>query len=132
MARCSRSVTPSGHRPCSSGWPRTLTGTGTCGSTTGTRGEQGTDETFARGQAQRYEAWHHQIRHLTERGVAEGEFTCDDLDGVTVRFAALADGLALQHLRQTPADDGGRPPASEPSHRDGTRAKAPAPGASCV
>ncbi|MFD5470852.1 TetR/AcrR family transcriptional regulator [Streptomyces sp. NPDC127105] len=65
-------------------------------------GEQGADETFARGQAQRYEAWHHQIRHLIERGVAEGEFTCGDLDGVTVRFAALADGLALQHLRQTP------------------------------
>ncbi|MFF7900192.1 TetR/AcrR family transcriptional regulator [Streptomyces sp. NPDC007920] len=65
-------------------------------------GEQGADETFARGQAQRYEAWHHQIRHLIERGVTEGEFTCDDLDGVTVRFAALADGLALQHLRQTP------------------------------
>ncbi|MFE4422729.1 TetR family transcriptional regulator C-terminal domain-containing protein [Streptomyces sp. NPDC056817] len=61
------------------------------------RGGQGTDETFARGQAQRYEAW-----HLIERGVAEGEFTCDDLDGVTVRFAALADGLALQRLRQTP------------------------------
>ncbi|PJM95320.1 TetR family transcriptional regulator [Streptomyces sp. CB01373] len=65
-------------------------------------GEQAADETFARGQAQRYEAWHHQIRHLIERGVAEGEFTCEDLDGVTVRFAALADGLALQHLRQTP------------------------------
>ncbi len=65
-------------------------------------GEQGGDETFARGQAQRYEAWHQQIRHLIERGVDEGEFTCEDLDGVTVRFAALADGLALQHLRQTP------------------------------
>ncbi|MFF9126619.1 TetR/AcrR family transcriptional regulator [Streptomyces sp. NPDC014889] len=65
-------------------------------------GEQGADATFARGQAQRYEAWHLQIRHLVERGVAEGEFTCDDPDGFTVRFAALADGLALQHLRQTP------------------------------
>jgi AcrR family transcriptional regulator len=65
-------------------------------------GEQGTDEGFARGQAQRYEAWHHQIRQLAGRGVGEGEFTCDDLEGFTVRFAALADGLALQRLRQTP------------------------------
>ncbi|MFB6960826.1 TetR family transcriptional regulator C-terminal domain-containing protein [Streptomyces sp. NPDC056309] len=53
-------------------------------------GEQGADETFARGQAQCYEAWRHRIRHLIERGVAEGEFTCDDLDGVTVRFAAFS------------------------------------------
>jgi AcrR family transcriptional regulator len=65
-------------------------------------GEQGMDEAFARGQAQRYEAWHRQIRQLAARGVAEGEFTCDDLEDFTVRFAALADGLALQRLRQTP------------------------------
>ncbi|MFF2653722.1 TetR family transcriptional regulator C-terminal domain-containing protein [Streptomyces sp. NPDC058045] len=65
-------------------------------------GGRGTDETFARGQAQRYTDWHRQIRQLVERGIAEGEFTCDDLDGTTARFAALADGLALQHLRQTP------------------------------
>ncbi|MFF4505262.1 TetR/AcrR family transcriptional regulator [Streptomyces sp. NPDC001401] len=65
-------------------------------------GEQGTDEAFARGQAQRYEAWHRQIRELAERGVADGEFDSDDLDGFTVRFAALADGLALQRLRQAP------------------------------
>lgn len=61
-----------------------------------------TDEAFARGQAERYEAWHRQIRALAERGVADGEFTGDDLDGFTVRFAALADGLALQRLRQAP------------------------------
>ncbi|MEU6009706.1 TetR family transcriptional regulator C-terminal domain-containing protein [Streptomyces sp. NPDC047453] len=96
-------------------------------------GEQGADETFARGQAQRYEAWRHQIRHLIERGVAEGEFTCDDLDDVTVRFAALADGLALQHLRQTP------PLTTEDARRHLNRLietelarKPPAPGASCV
>jgi AcrR family transcriptional regulator len=65
-------------------------------------GDQVTDETFARGQAQRYEAWHREIRALVERGVADGEFTADDLDGFTVRFAALADGLALQRLRQAP------------------------------
>ncbi|WP_369031179.1 MULTISPECIES: TetR/AcrR family transcriptional regulator [Streptomyces] len=69
----------------------------------GSLGEGGvTDEAFARGQAQRYEAWHSQIRALAERAVADGEFTCDDLDGFTVRFAALADGLALQRLRQAP------------------------------
>ncbi|MFF7927899.1 TetR family transcriptional regulator C-terminal domain-containing protein [Streptomyces mirabilis] len=39
---------------------------------------------------------------MAERGVAEGEFSSDDLDGFTVRFAALADGLALQRLRQAP------------------------------
>ncbi|WP_328504447.1 TetR family transcriptional regulator [Streptomyces sp. NBC_00457] len=61
-----------------------------------------TDEAFARGQAERYEAWHRQIRALAERGVADGEFTGDDLDGFTARFAALADGLALQRLRQAP------------------------------
>jgi len=65
-------------------------------------GEQGTDETFARGQADRYTAWHKQIHALAERGQADGEFSCDDLDGFTARFAALADGLALQRLRQTP------------------------------
>ncbi|MEU9289235.1 ATP-binding cassette domain-containing protein [Streptomyces sp. NPDC048275] len=58
--------------------------------------------TFARGQAQRYDAWHTQIRELSERGVTDGEFTSDDLGGFTVRFAALADGLALQRLRQAP------------------------------
>ncbi|MGP4011635.1 TetR/AcrR family transcriptional regulator [Streptomyces sp. 4N124] len=65
-------------------------------------GDQGTDEAFARGQAERYEAWHRQIRALAERGVADGEFTGSDLDGFTARFAALADGLALQRLRQAP------------------------------
>lgn len=61
-----------------------------------------TDEAFARGQAQRYEAWHRQIRALAERGIDDGEFAGEDLDGFTVRFAALADGLALQRLRQAP------------------------------
>ncbi|MGW5656898.1 TetR/AcrR family transcriptional regulator [Streptomyces humi] len=65
-------------------------------------GEPATDEAFARGQAERYAAWHRQIRALAERGVVEGEFSGDDLDGFTVRFAALADGLALQRLRQSP------------------------------
>ncbi len=65
-------------------------------------GEQGTDEAFARGQSDRYAAWHRQIHALAERGVAEGELSCDDLDGFTARFAALADGLALQRLRQAP------------------------------
>ncbi|WP_369243977.1 TetR family transcriptional regulator C-terminal domain-containing protein [Streptomyces sp. R41] len=65
-------------------------------------GDQDPDQAFARGQAQRYEAWHTQIRELAQRGVDDGEFTCADLDGFTVRFAALADGLALQRLRQAP------------------------------
>lgn len=65
-------------------------------------GDQDPDQAFARGQAERYEAWHTQIRELAERGVAEAEFSSDDLDGFTVRFAALADGLALQRLRQAP------------------------------
>ncbi|MFD9509450.1 TetR/AcrR family transcriptional regulator [Streptomyces mirabilis] len=65
-------------------------------------GDQDPDQAFARGQAERYEAWHTQIRELAERGVAEGEFSSDDLDGFTVRFAALADGLALQRLRRAP------------------------------
>ncbi|MEU1168319.1 TetR family transcriptional regulator C-terminal domain-containing protein [Streptomyces sp. NPDC005921] len=65
-------------------------------------GEPATDEAFARGQADRYTAWHRQIRALAERGVADGEFDGADLDGFTVRFAALADGLALQRLRQSP------------------------------
>ncbi|MFD5759898.1 TetR/AcrR family transcriptional regulator [Streptomyces sp. NPDC127044] len=65
-------------------------------------GDQDPDQAFARGQAERYEAWHTQIRELAERGVAEGEFSSDDLDGFTVRFAALADGLALLRLRQAP------------------------------
>ncbi|MFD8000896.1 TetR/AcrR family transcriptional regulator [Streptomyces mirabilis] len=65
-------------------------------------GDQDPDQAFARGQAERYEAWHTQIRELAERGVAEGEFSSEDLDGFTVRFAALADGLALQRLRQAP------------------------------
>jgi AcrR family transcriptional regulator len=68
----------------------------------GNAGEAVQDETFAAGQARRYEAWHQQIRSLAARGVADGEFTCDDLDGFAVRFAALADGLALQRLRQSP------------------------------
>ncbi|MER5177242.1 TetR/AcrR family transcriptional regulator [Streptomyces sp. NPDC002896] len=65
-------------------------------------GDQEPDQAFARGQAARYEAWYSQIRALVERGVADGELVCEDLDGFTVRFAALADGLALQRLRQAP------------------------------
>ncbi|WP_152769764.1 TetR/AcrR family transcriptional regulator [Streptomyces spongiae] len=65
-------------------------------------GDQDPDQGFTRGQAQRYGTWHQQIRSLAQWGVDEGEFTCDDLDGFTVRFAALADGLALQRLRQSP------------------------------
>jgi AcrR family transcriptional regulator len=65
-------------------------------------GDQDPDQAFARGQAERYEAWHAQIRELAERGVDEGEFSSDDLGGFAVRFAALADGLALQRLRQAP------------------------------
>ncbi|MGQ4478695.1 TetR/AcrR family transcriptional regulator [Streptomyces sp. SAS_276] len=65
-------------------------------------GEQGTDEAFSGGQAHRYETWHQQIRALAQRGISDGEFASDDLDGFTVRFAALADGLALQRLRQAP------------------------------
>lgn len=65
-------------------------------------GEQGTDEAFSGGQAHRYETWHQQIRALAQRGVTDGEFSSEDLDGFTVRFAALADGLALQRLRQAP------------------------------
>ncbi|MEU2421133.1 TetR family transcriptional regulator C-terminal domain-containing protein [Streptomyces sp. NPDC007851] len=61
-----------------------------------------TDEAFARGQAERYAAWHRQIRALAERSVKDREFSGDDLDGFTVRFAALADGLARQRLRQAP------------------------------
>ncbi|MEV6589585.1 TetR/AcrR family transcriptional regulator [Streptomyces acidicola] len=64
--------------------------------------DQDPDQGFARGQAERYAAWHDQIRSLAGRGVDDGEFTCDDLDGFTARFAALADGLALQRLRQAP------------------------------
>jgi AcrR family transcriptional regulator len=65
-------------------------------------GEHHPDQAFVRGQDRRYESWHRQIRTLAERGVADGEFSCDDLDGFAVRFAALADGLALQRLRQAP------------------------------
>lgn len=60
------------------------------------------DRAFAGGQAERYERWHAEIRALVERGRAEGDFTCDDPAGFTVRFSALADGLALQRLRQAP------------------------------
>ncbi|MFF1745737.1 TetR family transcriptional regulator [Streptomyces mirabilis] len=65
-------------------------------------GDQDPDQVFARGQAERYEGWDTQIHELAERGVAEGEFSSDDLDGFTVRFAALAAALALQRLRQAP------------------------------
>ncbi|MFC8431823.1 TetR/AcrR family transcriptional regulator [Streptomyces sp. NPDC057253] len=64
-------------------------------------GEHHPDPAFARGQDRRYESWHRQIRTLAERAL-EGGITSVDLDGFTVRFAALADGLALQRLRQTP------------------------------
>jgi AcrR family transcriptional regulator len=64
--------------------------------------DQDPDRTFARGQTERYEAWHSQIRALVVRGVGDGEFTCEDPGAFTVRFAALADGLALQRLRQAP------------------------------
>ncbi|MFJ3666962.1 TetR/AcrR family transcriptional regulator [Streptomyces sp. NPDC090106] len=65
-------------------------------------GDQTTDDAFTRGQAQRYEAWHLHIRSLAERGVTDGDFTGGDLDGFTLRFVALVDGLALQRLRQAP------------------------------
>ncbi|MFE2972711.1 TetR family transcriptional regulator C-terminal domain-containing protein [Streptomyces sp. NPDC059340] len=68
-------------------------------------------QAFARGQAERYEAWRAQIRELAERGVAEGEFSSDDLDGRTVRCPALAGGLAPQRLRRAP------PPRAEGARR---------------
>jgi len=61
------------------------------------------DQAFARGQAERYESWHGEIRSLVERGCAEGDFRCDDPADFTLRFSALADGLALRRLRQVPA-----------------------------
>ncbi|MFJ9483083.1 hypothetical protein ACIRRI_50585, partial [Streptomyces mirabilis] len=60
-------------------------------------GEEGQNLPASAGGASQ-EAWHTQIRELTERGVAEGEFSSEGLDGFTVRFAALA----LQRLRQAP------------------------------
>jgi hypothetical protein len=60
------------------------------------------DQAFARGQAERYEAWHNEIRALVERGCAEGDFTCPDPQGFAGCFSALVDGLALQRLRQAP------------------------------
>jgi AcrR family transcriptional regulator len=60
------------------------------------------DQAFARGQAERYEAWHSEIRALVERGCDEGDFTCSDSHGFASRFSALVDGLALQRLRQAP------------------------------
>ncbi|MEV6128596.1 TetR/AcrR family transcriptional regulator [Streptomyces violaceusniger] len=61
------------------------------------------DQSFARGQAERYEAWHGEIRSLAERGRDEGDFVCDDPADFALRFSALADGLALRRLRQAPA-----------------------------
>ncbi|TMU92688.1 TetR family transcriptional regulator [Streptomyces sp. DASNCL29] len=61
------------------------------------------DQTFARGQAERYESWHGEIRALVERGRTEGDFRCDDPADFAHRFSALADGLALRRLRQVPA-----------------------------
>jgi AcrR family transcriptional regulator len=61
------------------------------------------DQAFARGQAERYEAWHSEIRVLVERGCAEGDFTCSDPQGFAGCFSALVDGLALQRLRQAPS-----------------------------
>ncbi|MEU1300611.1 TetR/AcrR family transcriptional regulator [Streptomyces shenzhenensis] len=66
-------------------------------------GEQDPDQPFARGQADRYRDWHDQIRALAVRAVTDGDADCADPDGFTVRFAALADGLALQRLRQAPS-----------------------------
>lgn len=56
------------------------------------------EPTYVCGQDLRYASWHRRIRTLAERGVAD----CGDLDDFTVRFAALADGLALQRLCQAP------------------------------
>ncbi|WUV38886.1 TetR family transcriptional regulator C-terminal domain-containing protein [Streptomyces sp. NBC_01483] len=42
------------------------------------------------------------MRETAERRTDEGEFSSDDLDGFTARFAALADGLTLRRLRQAP------------------------------
>ncbi|CAM5685857.1 HTH tetR-type domain-containing protein OS=Streptomyces antimycoticus OX=68175 GN=SSPO_040600 PE=4 SV=1 [Streptomyces antimycoticus] len=61
------------------------------------------DESFAHGQAERYEAWHGEIQSLVERGRDEGDFVCDDPADFALRFSALADGLALRRLRQAPA-----------------------------
>ncbi|MFF5671419.1 TetR/AcrR family transcriptional regulator [Streptomyces hygroscopicus] len=60
------------------------------------------DQTFARGQAERYETWHAEIQALVERGRDEGDFRCDDPADFALRFSALADGLALRRLRQVP------------------------------
>ncbi|WAP58009.1 TetR family transcriptional regulator C-terminal domain-containing protein [Streptomyces sp. S465] len=60
------------------------------------------DQTFARGQAERYETWYAEVQALVERGRDEGDFRCDDPADFTLRFSALADGLALRRLRQVP------------------------------
>ncbi|MGP4020289.1 TetR/AcrR family transcriptional regulator [Saccharopolyspora sp. 5N708] len=60
------------------------------------------DDDFVDRQADRYAAWHGQIRDIIAAGQAGGAFAGGDADEVAVRFVALADGLALQWLRGVP------------------------------
>ena len=47
-------------------------------------------------------AWQRLLAQIVERGVAGGEFHCDDPDGAAWRIVSMIDGLAIQNVAHGP------------------------------
>lgn len=47
-------------------------------------------------------AWQRLLAQIVERGVAAGEFRCDDPDGAAWRIVSMIDGLAIQNVAHGP------------------------------
>ena len=47
-------------------------------------------------------AWQRLLAQVIERGVADGEFRCDDPDGAAWRIVSMIDGLAIQNVAHGP------------------------------
>lgn len=60
------------------------------------------DDRYGRWMNEHYAAWRSALQEITERGVAEGVFRCEDPARFAVEVTAMADGLAVQgYSRQT-------------------------------
>ncbi|MEV8150661.1 TetR/AcrR family transcriptional regulator [Arthrobacter sp. NPDC080073] len=54
------------------------------------------DEAYGRWMSEHYDGWRSALREITERGVSEGSFVCDDPRSFAIETAAMVDGLAVQ------------------------------------
>ncbi|GHG59894.1 transcriptional regulator [Sinomonas cellulolyticus] len=54
------------------------------------------DETYGRWMSTHYDSWRRTLQEIIERGVQQGEFSCDQPIALARDIASLVDGLAVQ------------------------------------